>query len=313
MPHRTIELKRVNPENPETIWPQLKAISCWGDAHAGYGVVELQRRFPHVLIQPKGLIATEAIVTIPFSGVRPLAVCSHFFEFIDSQGLIHLAHELQKNETYEVVVTTSAGLWRYRLKDQVQVSDFLGNTPSLRFVGRSQNISDRYGEKLSEGFVARCIQETMTDLAIRPRFVLLAPDEDYLGCRYTLYVEGEIHRDLASRLETILCKNPQYDWCRKLGQLNPVSLFQIKSGGYDVFVGRELLQGKRLGEIKPCSISTQTGWSHYFPGNYLISDDTPSYCKRTDGVSQQTFKDAAGIPTGIAIDISQQIKLRHIK
>jgi hypothetical protein len=58
----------------------------------------------------RGLLATEAFVTIPFSNSWPLAVCSHFFEFIDEQGAVHLAGELRENEIYEVVVTTAGGL-----------------------------------------------------------------------------------------------------------------------------------------------------------------------------------------------------------
>jgi hypothetical protein len=269
MPGRARHLAEINPKKPEEIWPHLKIISCWGDANAGYGLAELRRHFPHVIIQPKGLIATEAMVTIPFSNGHPLAIGSHFFEFIDGQGEIHLAHELEIGETYEVVVTTGAGLWRYRLQDQVRVTGFIGQTPSLYFLGRSGNISDRFGEKLSEAFVAQAISEAMAGMVSPPRFVLLAPDEDHSGCRYTLYVEGEIQNELGPCLETLLQKNTQYAWCRKLEQLKPLRLFQIESGGHEIFINRELSQGKRLGEIKPCSLSPKTGWTELFKGDYL--------------------------------------------
>jgi hypothetical protein len=271
IPHRAEQLKNVDPTQLETIWPFLKIISCWGDGNAELAIAELQRRFPNTLIQRKGLIATEAFVTIPFSKSQPLTVCSHFFEFIDEQEKIHLAHELRQNETYEIVVTTGGGLWRYRLQDEVQVTGFVGQTPSLRFLGRKGIISDHFGEKLSETFVAQSIQEAMADLSLTPHFVLLAPDESGMEKYYTLYAEGEVQPELATRLDALLAKNPHYAWCRKVGQLQPLRLFHIKTGGHKIFLDRELSRKKRLGEIKPLALSLQTGWTQVFDGNYLAS------------------------------------------
>jgi hypothetical protein len=268
-PKRAGRLANANPTEPETLWPNLKVISCWGDGHAAFARADLEREFPSAFIQLKGLIATECIVTIPFAGSYPLAVTSHFFEFIDTQGRIHLAHELRKDEIYEVVLTTSGGLWRYRLQDLVQVTGFVGNTPSLHFLGRAGNVSDRYGEKLSENFVAQVILETTANLPSQPRFVLLAPDENQSGCCYTLYVEGEVQEETKERLEKLLSENVHYAWCRKLGQLQPSRTFRIENGGYETFIAQQRLAGKRIGEIKPCALSTESGWTKHFCGSYL--------------------------------------------
>jgi hypothetical protein len=261
-PSRARQLRDANPARPETIWPHLGIISCWGEGHAKFATAELLRRCPGLLIQPKGLMATECVVTIPFSGAYPLAVCSHFFEFLDGEGRIYRAHELELNEIYEVIVTTGGGLWRYRLGDQVQVNGFVGHTPSLRFLGRAGNISDRFGEKLSERFVAQAIQEAVGTSS--PKFAMLAPDEGHRGCNYTLYIEGDVHGGLAARLDELLGQNPHYAWCRKSGQLGPLQIFRIKSAGFEFFVAREQSRGKRLGEIKPCSLSKDTDWSQHF-------------------------------------------------
>ncbi|HXB60556.1 MAG TPA: GH3 auxin-responsive promoter family protein, partial [Candidatus Acidoferrales bacterium] len=180
-----------------------------------------------------------------------------------------LAHELRKDEIYEVVLTTSGGLWRYRLQDLVQVTGFVGNTPSLHFLGRAGNVSDRYGEKLSENFVAQVILETTANLPSQPRFVLLAPDENQSGCCYTLYVEGEVQEETKERLEKLLSENVHYAWCRKLGQLQPSRTFRIENGGYETFIAQQRLAGKRIGEIKPCALSTESGWTKHFCGSYL--------------------------------------------
>src|SRR5207247_2121234 len=134
----------------------------------------------------------------------------------DAENQVHLVQDLQAGQDYEVVVTTGGGLWRYRLRDQVRVMGFLGKTPCLQFLGRTGNISDRFGEKLSEAFVAQVIEEALANRPV-PSFAFLAPDEDHSGCRYTLYVEGDIQSEVASRLDTLLRANPHYAWCRELG------------------------------------------------------------------------------------------------
>jgi hypothetical protein len=267
--HRAKELKHANPLQPETLWPRLRVISCWGDGHAELSLPDLRRRFPDVFVQAKGLLATEAFVTIPFAGMHPLAIRSHFFEFVDERGVIHPAQELLEHETYEVVVTTSGGLWRYRMRDRIQVTGFLGRTPCPRFIGRSGNVCDLFGEKLSESFVGRAIQETLADFCAEAPFALLAPDEDAAGSHYTLYLEGTPPGNLAEALDRALCQNPQYAHCRDLGQLQSVRVFAIAGHGYEAFAGRLVSDGRRLGDIKPAPLSNRSGWSEIFSGDYV--------------------------------------------
>ena len=276
MPARATQLGNAGPTKLESIWPLLKIISCWGDGNAELAIADLQPLFPKTLIQRKGLIATEAFVTIPFSNSRPLAVRSHFFEFIDERGNIHLAHELQENEMYEIVVSTGGGLWRYRLQDEVQVTGFLGKTPSLRFLGRKGNVSDRFGEKLSEVFVTNVVQELLANISTPPCFTLLAPDENHSGCCYTLYIEGDVRQDFAALLDDLLMQNLHYAWCRKLGQLQPPRLFRINADGNETFIAHKISDGKRVGDIKPGVLSIQAGWSDRFDGNYCsLSEPMP--------------------------------------
>jgi hypothetical protein len=267
---RIRELRNADPSQPEKLWPKLRVISCWGDASAELSITALRRLFPNTLIQPKGLLATEAVVTIPFCGQHLLALASHFFEFLDAEGRIHLARELQLGEEYEVIVTTSGGLCRYRLQDRVGVTGFLESVPALRFLGRVGNVSDRFGEKLSEAFVTGILDELTEDLPSPPRFALVAPDETQSGLRYTLYLEGHAPSEIAKRMDALLRENPHYALCRDLGQLQPPALFLITGRGFETFAARELARSNpRLGDIKPCSLSVHTGWSNHFTGDYF--------------------------------------------
>jgi hypothetical protein len=267
LPARADELRVLGPLEPAALWPELRLISCWGDGSAALGLADLQQRFPNALFQAKGLMATEAFVTLPFRGQYPLAIQSHFYEFMDVAGKTHPVEALHEGEEYEVVVTTAGGLWRYRLGDRVRVAGWVDKTPSLKFLGRAKNVSDLFGEKLCEPFVAEVLGELFKSGA--PRFALLAPDEDETGYRYTLYVEGTVHPQWAGALDRALRRNPHYAYCRDLGQLLPVRVFSISGRGFETFAARQAEQGARLGDIKPAMHSGAAGWSNIFQGVYM--------------------------------------------
>jgi hypothetical protein len=249
------------------IWPRLKLISCWADGHAKLAAQALADQFPGVIVQPKGLIATEGIVSIPFARKWPLAIRSHFLEFLTDSGDVRLAHELEDGKTYEVILTTAGGLYRYRLGDLVRVEGFVRQTPSIRFVSRAGNVSDRFGEKLAEQFVIQVIATLQAERGVQWSFAMLAPD----GPRYSLYVQGICPPDIAHRLERLLRDNPHYAYCRELGQLEPAAVFVV-AGNADQVVARRLGGlGQRLGDIKPIALSQLDGWAAWFQKSDILA------------------------------------------
>ena len=244
-PVRAAELARIGPYDWSSWWPALQVVSCWGEQAAEPGWRALVRRLPDVLVQPKGLLATECVVTIPWRGERPLAVTSHFFEFRDEHGEVRLAHQLERGRRYDVVVTNGGGLWRYRLGDVVECSGHVGETPSLQFVGRAC-VSDLRGEKLSDAFVADVLRQLWTGDE-RPSFATLrARDRDGVA-GYELVLPPGIDSsgsDLERRLDAALAANPHYALARRLGQLSPVSVVTVASDPWQD-------AGTRIGDAKP--------------------------------------------------------------
>src|SRR5690606_35791905 len=100
-----------------------------------------------------------------------------------------LAHELDAGERYQVVLTTAGGFYRYQLFDLVEVAGHYHQAPLLRFVGKSNRVSDHFGEKVSEGFVAGLLERLFAVMNPPPRFLLLAAEESTAGISYTLYLE----------------------------------------------------------------------------------------------------------------------------
>jgi hypothetical protein len=264
-PRRATELRRSGPGDPHALWPYLRVVSCWADAQAALPARDLQIRLPHAIIQSKGLLATEAFVSIPFRGLHPVAIRSHFYEFADARDNVRLAHELERGESYRVIVTTGAGLWRYQLGDVVEVDGFIGRTPSLRFLGRGANVSDLCGEKLAEVFVTRALDAGCATCGIAPRFAMLAPEKDAGRWHYTLFLEADADpAALAAQLDAELRANPHYALCRDLGQLGPPRVSRVTHGAHEIFCATQMQAGKLLGSIKPQNLSARTDWRQRF-------------------------------------------------
>lgn len=261
-------LASMDPARPLTLWPQLQLISCWGDASASAYLDEIRAEFPGVAVQPKGLVATEAFATLPLGELRPLAVRSHFFEFRDDDGGMHPAWSLCEGGSYSLVVTTGGGLYRYALRDRVEVTGYYGEIPSLRFVGKDDAIVDHFGEKLSEAFVATCMDSVFARHGFAAGFAMLALDPSGAEPGYRLYVEAQQDppADLAGDLETALRQNPHYRLCVDLGQLAPLAVTRIAGGAYETYTSVLVDRGMRLGDIKPARLSRRVDWSAHFAG-----------------------------------------------
>ncbi len=266
---RSRYLQRGTPDTGAQLWPRLTVVSCWADGHARGSAAELAQSLGSVALQPKGLIATEGIVSIPFEGLHPLAICSHYLEFEDDSGRVWLSPELRENHEYNVVLTTGGGLYRYRLDDRIVVDAILGQTPSVRFVGKSSQVSDRMGEKLSDGFVGSVFSKLFQDAGKVPSFAMLAPDVDGDGCRYTLYLSADAPNEMCTKLDLLLSANPHYEYCRRLTQLRSPRLFRVSDDAYARYCRRLQCMGKRLGEIKPVGLSPLDDWSNQLDGHYI--------------------------------------------
>ena len=239
---RATELARIGPEDWPTWWPELQVMSCWGEQAAEPGWRALVRRLPRVLVQSKGLLATECVVTIPLGIDRPLAVASHYFEFLTEAGDVCGAHQLEQGRSYEVVVTNGGGLWRYRLGDVVECTGHVHGTPSLRFVGRDR-VSDLRGEKLSEAFVAEVLRTLWTGDE-RPAVATLRPRVSDGVAGYELLVSDEPRSELGDRLDAALGANPHYALARRLGQLSTASVVRVSNESLPT-------PGVRIGDAKP--------------------------------------------------------------
>lgn len=259
------------------IWPNLTMISCWKDGMCQFYANQLSEYFPDTETQGKGLIATEAFVSLPFLPGRDpvLAVNSHFFEFIDeANGQIYLADELVVGKTYSVIVSTGGGLYRYQLEDIVEITGFIDLSPTMRFISKSGHISDMMGEKLHERHVKDCFKQAFKKYNMQPEFFLLTPiKNENSGVRYCIFLQDRSLTqkkvdDFLLDFDTMLRENFHYDYCRKLGQIDNPALFQISSDGLNTYHKEMLTRNIGQGDIKPMCLDHHSNWDQLFSGAY---------------------------------------------
>lgn len=259
-------------------WPRLSLISCWTDAWARNEISAIRHLFPGIVIQGKGLLATEGYMTLPFHirnqrlPAPVLSVTTHFYEFLDTENNeTYLAHELKKDKTYEIVITTGGGLYRYRLYDLVRVEAHFGQAPCLRFLGKTGMISDVRGEKLNETHIRKILDTCFLKYGITPDFYFMAPETTNGHARYVLYIEDrEVHQKTGEMLEDIdqsLKDNFHYAYCRRLGQLDAPVCFLLDKGSKELYI-REKTKMCRLGTLKISCLENKQGWSTHLPGKY---------------------------------------------
>jgi hypothetical protein len=288
----------------QQIWPRLYLISCWTDAGSGRFLPGLRDIFPEVEIQPKGLLATEGCVSFPLMGraAPALALRSHFFEFqemdsTDEYPRIHLAHELEKDGRYRVILTTGGGFYRYQLHDEVQVIEFENQCPLLCFLGKTDQVSDLVGEKLAEAHVRVVLDSLFSEMGLRPEFALVVPVEGNTS-HYRLYLQDPqlsngvfLASSPEARLEAGLQTNPYYRQAIQLGQLAPVDIVLLPPNGksaWSLYEERLMSLGQKAGNIKPAALDCRLGWAEVFESalTQRRSDHKPTKLQPTPGHSR---------------------------
>ena len=250
VPEARLRLLRADPIPWVRLWPALKLLSCWTDGSSSMFVEALRRRFPGVLLQGKGLLATEAPITIPLiDAPAPVPLVDEvLIELEDAAGRVSPLYEGDDGGVYGVIVTQLGGLLRYRMHDRVVAHGRVGRTPCLRFIGRDDQVSDLVGEKLNEAFVRGALRRVFGDAEAFSFLVPMAHGELPHYVCITDHPAGACPAR-ASGLEAELAQAFHYRQARLLGQLAPVGLV-ARAVAREQFERHFLGRGLVWGDIK---------------------------------------------------------------
>jgi hypothetical protein len=240
---RRVVLER-DPLQWHHVWPSLQLISCWAEGAAAAPAARLGSLFPAAVLQPKGLLATEAPITIPLAeagGCVPL-VDEVFLELEEDDGRVRLLHEAEEGAEYALVVTQSGGLLRYRLGDLVKVEGRYRSAPLLQFAGRKDSVSDLVGEKLDETFVAQALCE----VAASDTFSTLLPVLPEGGRPHYWLLTDDARPAFPQAMEDALMRAFRYREARLLGQLGALQalvLPEMRRAVHDALAASGISEG----------------------------------------------------------------------
>lgn len=246
-------------------WPDLKLIGCWTGGTAGIKTERLRDFYGRVPVRDLGYLASEGRVTIPCedetaSGL--LALNTGYYEFIpegeaDSQSLRALAvDELEEGARYSILLTTTGGLYRYRIQDVVEVTGFHHAAPLLAFVRKEGETASITGEKMHVNHLVQAVREVARRFRLQVEQFRAAPDYD--ACRYDLYIElghgvaqAFLRDEVLPALDGALSKaNIEYEQKRRSKRLAPPRLHLMKRGWSKSEMLRHVRAGRRDTQYK---------------------------------------------------------------
>jgi len=228
---------------PRDVWPSESVLlGTWTGGSMGHYLKQLPTYYGDTLIRDLGLLASEGRFTIPLEDHTPagvLDIWSHYFEFIAEADFdkpnptVYGVHELKDGQSYYIVPTTQAGLYRYQISDLVCVRGYYGNTPMVEFLGKGHRICNITGEKLSEHQVTQAMNQILQEYGFNLSTFSLAPIRDDQLPRYGLYLEqqDQFPQDALTALDERLCQlNVEYAAKRHSERLGPLRLVKLETG-----------------------------------------------------------------------------------
>jgi hypothetical protein len=240
------------------LW-NLSSINCWTGGPAKYFADRLRETLPLIPVREVGISASEGSFAFPLANDWPgsvLWLAGHLQEFIGDDNRPRWAWELEVGEKVRLVVSTTAGLWRYDMADEVEVVGRCRNTPVVRFVGKSGRYLNVLGERVTEGQVVEAMCALRLELA---GFTVGVEEGD--EPRYVIAFEGKIHQpSLALDFDRALSLiNVEYAGKRKSGRLGCPSVLRLSEGAYGRLHQERVRNGAPGGQLKDPVIAMDSG------------------------------------------------------
>jgi hypothetical protein len=291
---RAQELERVFSEAEgapaRRIWPNLQLVVCWRSPMV-HPYIELLAPFLRDIPQRDYLsMASEGIMAIPFrdeisGGVLPIH--THFYEFIPEELAEQddpptlLPHELEVGRAYSVVLTTSAGLYRYNIGDVVLVSELNGSTPVLEFLHRAGHTCSLTGEKLTESQVASAFFQAASGLGLSiGSFTLCPAARPYPHYVLLAEIQAPLDRRISSRFlrvfdDDLSVRNVEYRSKRSSRRLGAPELCLLPPGSYASLRQRRIAEGANDAQVKVTCLTRDLDWDKQFQVLERVSCESP--------------------------------------
>ncbi|QQR59252.1 MAG: GH3 auxin-responsive promoter family protein [Candidatus Melainabacteria bacterium] len=273
---------------PDTIWKDLALITCWTKGAAGFYLNDFPSTLGDIPVCDISYCASEGRGTAVLAADKQLlALNSHFFEFIPESEIdsknptVLLADELDVNQNYFVLFTTSGGLYRYNINDVIKVTGKHNNAPLIEFQHKGGNVHSFTGEKLTESHVTQAMKKVADELNLSIRFFTLVP-QFKPEPHYQLWLElndssnqknfdAKLPVEKISKLLDIEIGklNMEYEEKRSSTRLSPIVCHQIEPGTYEKLRLHLVAQGTPDIQIKVSHLNPKADISQFLSNGLL--------------------------------------------
>ena len=183
---------------------------------------------------------------------------SCYYEFIrygDEEEKVLGISDLVEGEKYEILITNQAGLYRYRLKDVLEVRGFRNRCPLISFVFRKGQMFNIAGEKFSEEDARNTVEMIAKAHGADIENWLFYQDDSVVPGRYVLLYEDESGLDLSGCIDEIeeymgKC-NKRYPSQREKGFIGRLAVQKQIPGTHKQWAERCVSLGASAAQIKP--------------------------------------------------------------
>ena len=235
--------------DPASLW-SLASVNCWTNGPAEYFAQRLRSVLPGVSVRELGVTASEGTFAFPLGSDWPGSVLwtgGPVMEFLSEDGMLKWPWELEEGERARLIITTSAGLIRYDMADQVEVVGWCRRTPLVRFVGKAGRYLNRVGERVTAAQVSAAMRTIRVDAA---GFTVYAEGGD--TPRYVLAIEGEnIGQQAAVDFDIAMAElNVEYAGKRRSGRIGAPVIRVLEPGHYARYRAHRVSQGAPEGQLK---------------------------------------------------------------
>lgn len=254
------------------IWPRLKM--CIGISGRSYAAEErtVREYLGDVPILYHSYYSSEAFIGYPIKEnsyeyvVIPQNTFIEFGTMDGTEEKIHTLDELEVGRSYELILTTFSGLYRYRLNDIVCCTGYFGESPKIEFVTRRNQAINLAGEKVSMSQTEELAEQLLNrGIELREYVFFACIDEvpyKYMGVAVADISENAPsvdmggYKDISDMADELLRNvNIDYDDLRRIGDLAKPFVISVDSQRYRDFI--RYLYYDYQGENKPIHVLRQ--------------------------------------------------------
>jgi hypothetical protein len=269
-PERAAELRKLKERYgtvlPKHYWPNLQIVNVWFCGNTRIYFEKIRDSFPpDCVFHEFSYVSTESKAGLVLkSNTEETTVFGHktYFEFIHESDLenpspkIHQLYELKEGQRYCMLVTTTAGLYRYNMNDLLETIGFYNQFPNIRFIQKVNGTISLTGEKLHERQFIEAVHEVEKKTGkIAPFFVGFADPQKSNYKFYYEFADQNISvteaQEFTAQLDRCLQDyNPEYREKRASNRIKTPETALLSPESFERFKAACIDRGYRDGQFK---------------------------------------------------------------